>query len=825
MPLIDVLTGRSLVAAADDSLAGALALGVLNGSLSRNDTVGGADLNDYVRFELSQSASLTLSLAGLSANADLELLNGSGALLQRSANSGSAAETISRGLAAGTYYARVVGGATSTPYTLTLSADAAGNTLATARGLGNLLGSRTLTDWVGASDTNDMYRLDLAQAGSFALTLNGLGANADVRLLNGSGAVLASSLQAGTTAEAISRALAAGTYYVQVYPQAGNSTNYALNLSLTPADGAGNTLSTARNLGTLLANQRFSDWVGSFDANDNYRFSLTTNKTVTLGLSGLAANVDLQLLDGAGTVLQSSNAAGTAPEMIRRGLAAGNYAVRVFANGGNSAYTLDIAASDPPAAINYADALKRSFLFYEAQRSGPLPAGNRVSWRRDSALGDASARLDANNNGVLEATETISRNLGGGYYDAGDRMKYAYPLASAMTLLSWGVNQFQPAYSRGGQLEQAQAAIRWGTDWLLKAHETRGSGTTLQTERFWAQVGRTNVDHGTWSDDLHIAGPRPAYALDASRPGSDLAASAAAALASASMVFRASDSAYATTLLDNARALYRFAYTVPGLYSSSIPDAAGAYGSNGYQDDLAWGAIWLHRATEAAGGNTQERQSWAGNTTYLQIARAKNPGLGNWTQSWGDQEYGTAVLLAKADPTYNRSAVESWLNWWTVKNGSSVPYTLGGLAFLDGWGSLRYAANTAFLAAVYADTITDYGGRYAGFAKSQADYILGNNPRGSSYMVGFGTNSSRNPHHAHAHVNGNPAYTGSNGWDLFNAATPSQNLLVGALVGGPGSRNDFDYVDTIKDYQRNEVALDYNAAFTGLLAYLNGVGV
>jgi endoglucanase len=141
---------------------------------------------------------------------------------------------------------------------------------------------------------------------------------------------------------------------------------------------------------------------------------------------------------------------------------------------------------------------------------------------------------------------------------------------------------------------------------------------------------------------------------------------------------------------------------------------------------------------------------------------------------------------------------------------------------LNGWGSLRYAANTAFLAAVYGDTITDHGGRYSGFAKRQADYILGDNPRGSSYMVGFGAVSSRNPHHAHAHLNGNPAYTGSNGWDLFNANTPSQNLLVGALVGGPGSRDDFDYVDTIKDYQRNEVALDYNAAFTGLLAYLQG---
>ncbi|MFN9629352.1 MAG: glycoside hydrolase family 9 protein [Cyanobacteriota bacterium] len=43
-------------------------------------------------------------------------------------------------------------------------------------------------------------------------------------------------------------------------------------------------------------------------------------------------------------------------------------------------------------------------------------------------------------------------------------------------------------------------------------------------------------------------------------------------------------------------------------------------------------------------------------------------------------------------------------------------------------------------------------------------------------------------------------------------------------MGGPASSNDFDYVDTIQDYQRNEVTLDYNAALTGVLGYLHGVG-
>ena len=40
--------------------------------------------------------------------------------------------------------------------------------------------------------------------------------------------------------------------------------------------------------------------------------------------------------------------------------------------------------------FNYAEALQKSLLFYEAQRSGDLPASNRLNWRGDSGLQDGS---------------------------------------------------------------------------------------------------------------------------------------------------------------------------------------------------------------------------------------------------------------------------------------------------------------------------------------------------------------------------------------------------------------------------------------------------
>jgi preprotein translocase subunit SecY len=40
---------------------------------------------------------------------------------------------------------------------------------------------------------------------------------------------------------------------------------------------------------------------------------------------------------------------------------------------------------------DYADALEKSILFFEGQRSGKLPLNQRLTWRGDSGLSDGSA--------------------------------------------------------------------------------------------------------------------------------------------------------------------------------------------------------------------------------------------------------------------------------------------------------------------------------------------------------------------------------------------------------------------------------------------------
>ncbi|WP_256334361.1 glycoside hydrolase family 9 protein [Lentzea albidocapillata] len=451
-----------------------------------------------------------------------------------------------------------------------------------------------------------------------------------------------------------------------------------------------------------------------------------------------------------------------------------------------------VSPSTAAPAFNYGEALQKSVWFYDAQRSGKLPAGNRVSWRGDSALRDGS---------------DVGLDLSGGFYDAGDHVKFGLPFAFSVSMLAWGAVENRAAYVSSGQLPHLMANLRHGTDWIIKAHPSPNV--------VYGQVGAGNPDHAWWGSAEVMPMARPSYKVDSSCPGSDLAGEYAAAMASASMVFKDTDPAYSATLLTHAKQLYTFADTYRGKYSSCITDAASFYNSwSGYQDELAWGAIWLHRAT--------------GDASYLTKAKAEYQKLGTepqsaersykWTIAWDDKSYGAYVLMAKltGEQTYVTDA-NRWLDFWTTGyNGNRVRYSPGGQAVLDSWGSLRYAANTAFAALTYSDWLSTRDSTrartYHDFGVRQINYALGDNPRNASYVVGFGTNPPRNPHHRGAH--------GS--WaDSIQEPAVSRHVLYGALVGGPSTNNDA-YTDSRSDYVMNEVALDYNAGFTGALARLYG---
>lgn len=138
-------------------------------------------------------------------------------------------------------------------------------------------------------------------------------------------------------------------------------------------------------------------------------------------------------------------------------------------------------------------------------------------------------------------------DLSGGYYDAGDNIKFGFPMAFTTTMLSWSVIDFEK--SMGTELGNALKAVRWGTDYLLKATAKIGSGVVF------VQVGDPLSDHNCWERPEDMDTLRTVFKIDGSHPGSDVAGETAAALAAASIVFRSRDPSYSTMLLNRAVAV------------------------------------------------------------------------------------------------------------------------------------------------------------------------------------------------------------------------------------------------------------------------------
>ncbi|EEC84529.1 hypothetical protein OsI_31260 [Oryza sativa Indica Group] len=105
--------------------------------------------------------------------------------------------------------------------------------------------------------------------------------------------------------------------------------------------------------------------------------------------------------------------------------------------------------------LDYREALEKSLLYFEAQRSGRLPYSQRVTWRGHSGLTD----------GLQQGVDLV-----GGYYDAGDHVKFGLPMAFTVTMLSWGAIDFAADIAAAGEWRHALEAIKWGTDYFVKAH-------------------------------------------------------------------------------------------------------------------------------------------------------------------------------------------------------------------------------------------------------------------------------------------------------------------------------------------------------------------
>ncbi|KAK3129631.1 hypothetical protein QOZ80_6BG0482570 [Eleusine coracana subsp. coracana] len=463
---------------------------------------------------------------------------------------------------------------------------------------------------------------------------------------------------------------------------------------------------------------------------------------------------------------------------------------------------------------DYRDALAKSILFFEGQRSGRLPAAQRASWRGDSGVSDGAAA------GV---------DLEGGYYDAGDNVKFGFPMAFTATMLAWSVVEFGESMPPD-ERRHAAAALRWATDYLLK--------TLAHPGVIFMQVGDPWKDHECWERPEDMDTERTVYNISAGRPGSEVAGETAAALAAASMVFREADPEYAETLLVHATKAFEFADTYKGAYSDDPDLRAGGCpfycDFDGYQDELLWGAAWLRRAS--------------GDDTFLEYIQNNGKTLGAEDTTnefgWDNKHAGVNVLVSKEFIEGQALFLQSYKEYadafiCTLIPESSSPhitYTPWGMIYKPGGSNMQHVTSISFLLLTYAKYLSksshtvNCGDISVGpetlqlQAKKQVDYLLGDNPKKMSYMVGYGDRYPERIHHRASSLPSIKDYPQriacNDGTPYFMSSGSNPNPLIGAVVGGPGE--DDDYQDDRADFMKSEPTTYINAPLVGVLAYFVG---
>ncbi|KAL3640660.1 hypothetical protein CASFOL_015628 [Castilleja foliolosa] len=468
-------------------------------------------------------------------------------------------------------------------------------------------------------------------------------------------------------------------------------------------------------------------------------------------------------------------------------------------------------------AFDYGDALDKTLLFLEAQRSGKLPTNQRVKWRGDSALRDGY-------------TEGV--NLVGGYYDAGDHVKFGQPMAFSVAMLCWGAIDFKDEFVSLNQLGHTLESIKWGTDYFIKAHP--------QPNVLWGQVGDGGSDHYCWERAEDMTTPRTAYKLDPEHPGSDLAGETAAALAAAALAFKSYDSAYSNLLLVHAKQLFSFANRFRGTYDDSIGSAKQFYPSSGYSDELLWAATWLYRATN--------------DEYYLKYVVDNCASLGGtgWAVkefSWDNKYAGIQILLSKILLDGAGGAYTSTLQQYQAKadyftcaclqknDGYNVPttpeacciYMNGTICSTQPQLHLYLLSTLIILLRQSHSQVSRCStstSRSSNLRKITTDYILGKNPKSMSYLVGYGQKYPVHVHHRGASISPIsliPSAVGCvEGFETwYKRAEANPNVVHGGLVGGPNANDEF--TDDRSNYEQTEPTLSGTAPLVGLFSKLHSL--
>ena len=491
---------------------------------------------------------------------------------------------------------------------------------------------------------------------------------------------------------------------------------------------------------------------------------------------------------------------------------AGSYTIRV-SQGTLSAESPLFRVDD--AAQRYTIGLRNALEFYENERDGNhyLPSALRTD---PSHLHDENAKvyltpnIDQNDTLVGDLTPTGGTiNAAGGWWDAGDYLKFVQTHSYTVALMLTGVRDFPLQMGAASASSDFTAEARFGLNWLLKMWDD-------QSQTLYYQVGigtgNNNIvsDHDIWrlpQEDDSYGGADPAFRYIRRRPvfvagaarskiSPNLAGRLTAAFALGYQVFRDSDPQFAFSCLLAAEHVFALADRTPtGNLLTTAP--FDFYPEAEWRDDLELGATELYYAlSKGQPAGPVAKLPHTDSAFYLRAA-------GHWAKAYitGPNDAADSLNL------YDVSGLAHFELYRAMERNSSPQLEVSreellgdikkqliaattvagqdpfGFGFV--WGSYDTATHGAGLSVMAKEYAFLTGSAtFENYSRHWAGNILGANAWGASFIVGDGSTFPDCMQHQVANIIGS-----------LDGANPRLN---GALVEGPNSEGATGFVDGMR---------------------------
>ena len=387
---------------------------------------------------------------------------------------------------------------------------------------------------------------------------------------------------------------------------------------------------------------------------------------------------------------------------------------------------------------------------------------------------------------------SISKDVSGGWHDAGDYGRYVVSGAVAVADLLEAYEDFDVTADdlgipeSGNEIPDILDEAKYELDWMLKMQDEESGGVYHKvTGLVFPGVVKPEEE----KEQLYLAPISQAATGDF-----------AAVMAKASVVYKEIDPEFSSRALAAAEKAWNYLVEDEEDKSFKNPEdmETGEYPDEYILDERYWAAVELYLA-----GNENIEEYVTKYKGMLDIKK----GLG-----WADVGMYADYDLAKYSEGESRDKLIQHISekaYSMVEQADKSGYFLT-FATDFAWGSNMTIGNNGQFLYMAANVTGDEN--YAILAKQQLDYLLGTNSLGYCFVTGYGTFSPKTPHHRPSQV----AKTAMSGMLVGGANKNLEDPYASAVLSNAAPA--MCYVDNAQSYSTNETAIYWNSPLIYLLS-------